>query len=341
MDRLENKQILGVIDATVDIDTLAPLTLNRPVASLPFSGRYRLIDFMLSNMVHAGIDSVGIFSHHLYNSLKGHIGSGKVWDLDRKNGGLFFYVQDKHDKENTQLILQHNQEFFIRAPYQYVIIAPSHIIGRIPILDMLKMHREKEAPVTQVVYAGKGLPIYLLKRQLMVQFLDNLDPSIPQTLMGFVEASTQHLDKNLYQVNELLFTVDSLTNYYKSTMDLLTMDNWNGIFSKKYPVLTTPKDEPPTKYLSGSHVTGTMVANGCLIEGEVTDSVISRGVRIGKNTVVKNCIIMPKVEIGDDCVLENVIVDKEVTIEAGAALKGNDQVPLVVPKNATVYKEWI
>ena len=341
MDRLENKQILGVIDATIHIDTLAPLTLNRPVASLPFAGRYRLIDFMLSNMVHAGIDSVGVFSHLLHNSLKGHIGSGKVWDLDRKNGGLFFFVQDEYETENSQLVLHHNREFFLRAPYQYVIVAPSNIVGRIPILEMLRHHKEKGADVTQVTYLGEGLPVYLLDREHLVQSLVKFDPSVPQTFMGFVEASVQNLEKNPYPVDELLFTIDSLSCYYESTMRLLNLDDWKKVFPKQFPVFTTSKDEPPAKYLSGSHVTNSIVANGCIIAGEVTDSVIARGVKVGKNTIIRNCIIMPKVEIGENCILEGVIVDKEVMIGTGAVLKGSKKAPFVLPKGATVYKEWM
>ena len=341
MERLENKQIFGVIDATQHIESLEALTLNRPVASLPFSGRYRLIDFMLSNMVYAGIDSVGIFSHHLHNSLKGHIGSGKVWDLDRKNGGLFFYVQNEHEKDNGQMLLHHNREFFLRAPYQYVIVAPSNIIGRIRILEMLRQHKEKGALVTQAVYGGEGLPIYLLERERLMQLLDNFDPFTPKTLTGFIEEGIRDLEKSPYQVDGLLYVVDSLNNYFTSNMDLLALENWKKVFPKVYPVLTKAKDEPPAKYLPNSHVVGSIVANGCIIAGSVTGSVIARGVQIAKNTLIRNCIIMPKVEIGDDCVLEGAIVDKEVIIEAGAKLQGNTQEPLVVPKGATVYKEWM
>jgi len=340
MDRLENKQILGVIDATTHIASLGQLTLNRPVASLPFAGRYRLIDFMLSNMAHAGIDSVGVFSHHVHNSLKGHIGSGKVWDLDRKNGGLFFYVQNEHEQENSQLILQQNQQFFIRAPYQYVIIAPSNIVGRVPILEMFKQHKAVNAEVTQAVYLNEALPIYLLKRQYLVDLLANQDINQPNSLIGFIEASLQATKKNLYQIDEQLLIIDSLVSYYVSNMRLLVLDNWESIFKKAYPVLTKTKDEPPAKYLFDADVTSSIIANGCIIDGKITSSIVSRGVQVGKNTTIRNSIIMPGVTIGKGCVLDGVIVDKDVTIEAGAVLKQSATQPRVVPKGATIYKEW-
>ena len=338
MDRLESKQILGVIDATINIDSLKPLTLNRPVASLPFAGRYRLIDFMLSNMLYAGIDSVGVFSHHLHNSLKGHIASGKVWDLDRKNGGLFFYVQN--EQESAHVILKHNQEFFLRAPFKYVIIAPSNIVGRVPILKMLKHHTDKAARITQVVSAGEGLPIYLMEREYLVQLISGLDPEVPNTFMGFIEDRIKDVEKNVFIVNDYLLTIDSLICYYARSMDLLTLNNWEQLFQKEFPVLTKTKDEPPAKYLPNSLVKSSIVANGCIIDGNVISSVVARGVKIGPQTTIRNCIIMPGVEINDDCFLSGGIVDKDVVIESGAVLAGSANDPFVVPKGITVYKEW-
>jgi len=340
MERLENKQILGVIDATIHIDSLKPLTLNRPVASLPFAGRYRLIDFMLSNMLYAGIDSVGVFSHHLHNSLKGHIASGKVWDLDRKNGGLFFYVQNEHEEKCAQAILKYNEEFFLRAPFKYVIIAPSNIVGRVPILKMLKYHIEKGARITQVAASGESLPIYLLEREHLVDLISKLDPEVPNTFMGFIEAEIKDEVKNLYQVDEHLVTIDSLICYYNGTMNLLSLDNWEKLFQKQFPVLTKTKDEPPSKYLPSSNVVKSIVANGCVIAGKVENSVVSRGVKIGEHTVIRNCIIMPGVVIADYCILDGVIVDKDVTIEEGVAIRQKEKEPHVFPKGITVYKEW-
>jgi len=340
MQRLANKQILGIIDATADSQSLSALTTNRPIASLMFSGRYRLIDFMLSNMMHAGIDSVGLFSHHLHNSLKGYLGSGKTWDLDRKNGGLFFYAQNKHDRDNGQLILDYNKGFFERAPYEYVAVAPGNIIGRVNFLEMLKQHKENKSNITQAHSEGKELPIYLLKRELFVKFLESINLGEPKSLMGFVESNARVAGITPFHVNEKIYTIDSLMSYYKNSMRLLAQEEWKKNFPKVLPVITKSRDEAPTKYTADSNVKGAVIANGCIIEGEVVSSVIARGARIGKNSIVRNSIIMPRVVIGDNCFLDGVIVDKEVTIEKGAILKGNFKHPIIVPKGATVYKEW-
>jgi len=341
MERLDNKQILGVIDATTDIGSLASLTLNRPVASLPFAGRYRLIDFMLSNMVNAGIDSVGIFSHSLNYSLKGHISSGKVWDLDRKNGGLFFYTQNEHESRNGQLTLVHNQEFFLRAPYPYVLVAPSNVVGNLPILDMLKNHKEKSAVVTQAISEGEQLPIYLINREILVDLLNNLDVKKPKSIMEFIEDGIENIKKNPYHVNSVLLRIDSLNSFYNNSMKLLDEDIWFKIFDRNAPVLTKVKDEPPTQHIPESKVTNSIVANGCIIKGLVNDSIISRGVKIGKNAVIRNSIIMPKVEIGDNCYLDGVIVDKDVIIRENSKLLGEQNDPFVVQKGVAIYKEWL
>jgi len=341
MERLENKQVLGVIDATIDCESLAPLTINRPLASLPFSGRYRLIDFMLSNMVHAGIDSVGIFAHHIHDSLKGHIGSGKVWDLDRKNGGLFFYTLSEQDKNNSQILLQRSLQFFVRAPYQYVIIAPCNVVGRVPILDILRNHKEKMAVVTQVAYDGESLPIYFMERQHLVSLIEHMDVTKKQSLLGFVADLVQGVEKNIFVVPDTLLTINSLVCYYEQSMQLLSLEKWEEIFLSSYPIFTKTKDEPPTKYAPTAVVKKSVVANGCLIDGTVRNSLIARGVTVGTGAIVRNSIIMPGVTIGADCILDGVIVDKDVTIEPGAAVKRKDESePRVIPKGVTIHKEW-
>ncbi|MCL2560349.1 MAG: sugar phosphate nucleotidyltransferase [Turicibacter sp.] len=340
MERLVNKQIFGVIDATIHSDSFELLTQNRPVASLPFAGRYRLIDFMLSNMVHAGIDSVGIFSHHTHNSLQGHIGSGKVWDLDRKNGGLFFYVQNEHEADNAQLILHHNKAFFSRAPYPYVVIAPSNIVGRVPILNMLRQHKEQGSIVTQVVHSGKVLPIYLLTREHLVDLIAGMDKGNPKSLLAFIETSLADIEKTPYEVNEYLLTVDSLQCYYDNTLDLLNQDKWHAVFQKQFPVLTKTKDEPPAKYYPHSKVTNSIIANGCIIEGTITNSVVARGVKVGAGAIIRDCIIMPGVVVGKDCILDGAIIDKDVTIAEGIAVKKREVKLAVVPKGEFVFKEW-
>ena len=120
-----------------------------------------------------------------------------------------------------------------------------------------------------------------------------------------------------YEYNGYAVMIDSIENYFSTSMNLLQSDVWKKLFLKEQPIFTKVKDEPPTKYMKGSAVKNSMIANGCLISGTVENSIISRGVKIGKGSVIKNCIIMQKCQIEDNCYLDSVILDKDVKVEAG------------------------
>ena len=107
---------------------------------------------------------------------------------------------------------------------------------------------------------------------------------------------------------------------------------WNKLFIDHQPIYTKVKDEPPTRYLKSSSIKHAMVANGCIIDGTVENSIISRGVKIGKGAVIKNSIIMQKCTIGDNCILDSAILDKDVKVEKGTVMKGTSQIPLVIRK---------
>jgi len=339
MSKLASKQILGIIDATTTFNSLADLTVNRSIASLPFAGRYRLIDFVLSSMAHAGLDSVGVFSHSLNNSLKGHLASGDVWDLNRKNGGLFFYVQDSRDEEDTRNILFKNSEFIKRAPYEYVLVAPCHLVGNLSILEMHEAHIKGGTKVTQLTHENKKIPVYLVERELLVNAIEIYDGG-RCSFIEFIQHGIKDETVNLFEEKNRVLTIDTFDSYYEASMSLLDHSNFKTIFKENAPVLTKTIDAPPTKYYTGSQVTGSIVANGCQISGQVSNSIISRSVEIGKNTDIRNCIVMPKVKIAEDCIFENVIIDKDVITEAGVVMKGKIDAPLVIRKGVTVYKEW-
>lgn len=341
MNKLTTKQILGVIDATTYIESLKPVIHNRSVASLPFAGRYRLIDFMLSNMVHAGIDSVGIVSHAQQNSLKEHIGSGKVWDLDRKNGGLFFFAKRENEPFGSKDGIQRIMDFFLRTPHKYVVVAKSNIIGRLPLLDVLKRHKKNTADITELTHEGKELGVFIFEKEMIFRIFEEYKHASQETIFDFIAENVTSITKDYYEVDEKIMVIDSLESYYEDSMSLLDLDTWKQVFPKQYPILTKAKDEPPTKYLQGSHVTNTIIANGCVLKGEVENSILSRSVKVGENTIIRNSIIMPKVEIGDNCVLDGVIIDKNVTISDGTNLVGTNKSPVVVPKGATIQGELI
>ena len=119
-------------------------------------------------------------------------------------------------------------------------------------------------------------------------------------------------------------------------MELLKTDKRNALFRKDFPVYTKIGDNGPTKYGLESNIKNSLIADGCIIEGTVENCVLFRGVKVGKNTVVKNSVILQSTEIGDNCQIMSVITDKNVKISNEKVLTGSDTYPLFIGKNAQI-----
>jgi glucose-1-phosphate adenylyltransferase len=144
------------------------------------------------------------------------------------------------------------------------------------------------------------------------------------------------LNVNGYSFDGYLGCINTIENYYRVNMELLDVEISKELFYKNGYIYTNVKDEPPTKYTETASVTNSMVANGCIIEGNVERCVISRGVKIGKKAVVKDCVIMHKCIIEEGAVLKHVILDKNIEISNGVMLCGSGKKPMVVMKNQKI-----
>ncbi|KSU87295.1 glucose-1-phosphate adenylyltransferase [Bacillus sp. VT 712] len=330
-----NNQMLGIIDACTTTSSLQPLTFYRSIAAVPFAGRYRLIDFMLSNMVNSGVQSVAIFPKDRYRALTDHIGSGKEWDLDRKRDGLFIFPPVKNDLklEDPSLIAQfrYHIDYFLRSKQDYVIIANSYTICTIDFNQVLKRHVAQGAVVTSVVNGNTPLNIYIINKKALLDILQNetQDFDTITELVHYLSSSSKVIT---YEQNGYLSQVDSLEAYYKASMDILSAETWKQLFLRTRPIYTKTKDEPPTRYAKTAVVKNSMIANGCVIEGHVENSIIFRGVKIGKGAVVKNSIVMQKGAILENSVLNYVVLDKDVKIGSHEELNGEPNLPRVLAK---------
>ncbi|OLS35802.1 sugar phosphate nucleotidyltransferase [Bacillus sp. MRMR6] len=331
------KNLLGVIDATTYHNDLEELLLHRSLGALPFAGRYRLIDFVLSNMVNSGIRSVAIFPKMTYRSLMDHLGSGKNWDLNRKRDGLFFFpspiVDHDHNKIGSFENFGANLDFFYRSTQEYSIIANSYTVFNMNFTPLLDWHIDSGCDITEIYHEdGSSMEMYLVKTSLLVKLIESRNET------GYTCMKDVVLDLgNLYSICRYEYSgykkmIKSIGDYYSTSLNLLNTDVWKQLFLKDQPIITKVKDEPPTRYLKGSSVSNTMIANGCLIQGTVENSIISRGVKIGKGVVIKNSIIMQKCQIEDNCYLDSVILDKDVKVEANTVITGTTSAPFVVRK---------
>lgn len=330
------RSMLGIIDATTHKEDLEELTSHRTLAALPIGGRYRLIDFVLSNMVNSGIGSVAIFPKYQYRSLMDHLGSGKNWDLDRKRDGLFFFPASLTET-NTDGIgsFNHfaaNMDYFQRSKQEYALVANCFTVFNMNFNPVLERHLSSGCDITEITNNGSSLEIYLIKKSKLIDLIET------RAVTGYTCMNDVVLDMNNqlkiceYEYNGYAEKIDSISSYFHVSKDILKAKVWNQLFIKERPIFTKVKDEPPTRYTSTGEVKNSMIANGCFIEGDITNSIVSRAVKVGKGSSLKNCIIMQKCTIGENCDLDSVILDKDVVVESGTVMIGTASSPFVVRK---------
>ncbi|MEH7106288.1 MULTISPECIES: sugar phosphate nucleotidyltransferase [Bacillaceae] len=331
------RELLGIIDATSYHEDLEDLLTHRSLAALPFGGRYRVIDFVLSNMVNSGIRSVAIFPKMQYRSLMDHLGSGKNWDLNRKRDGLFFFpspvVESFGGRIGSFELFAANLDYFYRSTQEYALISNCYTVFNTTYKPILDWHIQSGCDITKIHHQdGKSLEMYLIKTSLLIKLIETRHETGYTCMQDVTSDINNDYAICSYEYDGYAVMIDSIEKYFSTSMNLLNMNVWKELFVKNQPILTKVKDEPPTKYIQGSIVKNSMIANGCVIGGEVENSIVSRGVKIGKGSIIKNCIIMQKCQIEENCYLDSVILDKDVKVEAGTHLTGTAHSPFVIRK---------
>lgn len=364
---------MGVINLDNEQDFLNELTYFRCGAAVPFGGRYRLIDFVISNMTNAGMIDIAVFTRKKYRSLMDHLGKGKAWDLDTKYGGLFILPPDWNDPTDVSKgDLQHfhnNLDYFYRGKADYVLISGSQHICNIDYQEVYEHHLKTGADIT-VIYkkveilepehkqcqkletsqTGRVLKVtneeynnnvymnmYLVSKKLLLQLVEyGIANGASHFFNDCITTELINLNIQAYEYKGIHSVINSVQSFYKNNMRLLDPEFYRQLFFTEQTILTKIKNEPPARYLHESHVTNSLVGNGCIIGGSVENSILCRGVVIKKGAKVKNSIIMQRCEIQEDVVIENVILDKDVKLTAGKRLIGNEHIPFVIPKQKVI-----
>ena len=354
------------------------LTISRAVAALPFGGRYRCIDFILSDLVNSGVTSVGLITQKNYHSLMDHLGAGKEWDLHRKREGLFM-LPPFMTKENPGLYrgsvdaFRSCMGYVRRCPEQYVILTGSHTIFNSTFNDMLETHIALGADITILYNEVEAFSPDDQNLDLRLELDGNeritgleLDPYRPRTpyqgcdvlildkllLEYLVEEAYARGEYNFmrdvilkkcgtlkmygYRYNGYVARLDSVNTYYKHNMAVLNADVRADLFNADHPIYTKVKDEVSTRYGESAVTRNSMMADGCAIQGTLENSILFRGVTIGKGSVVRDSILMQGVTIGANCVLDHVIIDKGSSVRDGRTLIGYDNFPIILKKNTIV-----
>ena len=368
--------VLGLVFADMHDTTLGDMTKNRTMGSVMFGGRYRLIDFPLSNMVNSGISEVGVITKSNYQSLLDHLGSAREWDLARKKGGL--YILPPFGNVESTLYrgrieaLYGAMSFIKHSRAKYVILSDCDVVTNIDYKPIVAAHIESGADITAVAHTGvyssddiktstvfnvdadKNVTSVLINPDIsgtcttslnvFVMSMDFLIETVNDAMArgnvsferNILQEKCRELKIKIYEYDNYFSKLNSPESYFKSNMALLEPENARKLFVPKRSIYTKVSDNAPVKYDLDSKVSNSLIADGCIIEGEVENSVLFRGVKVGKGAKVKNCILMQGTVVGDNAELNYLITDKNVSICENHILTSSPQYPMYVGKGASV-----
>ncbi len=362
---------VGVIFSNIHDENIPELSKHRTMASIPVVGRYRLIDFALSNMVNSGITTVGIVTKNNYQSLIDHLGSGKDWDLARKDGGIILlppYSNETDVPYTTRLeALMGITGFLTHRKEDYVVISDCDGMARMDFADIVRAHVDNKADITMVYHEeesvessyyitltpdgtgrikelkinpnvnGKGkfnlyVNVMVMRREYLI---DTIQSAVQR---GFSSFGRDILTKNVdtirifgYKFNGYYAGINSLKKYFKHSMEVLDRKTRDELFGAR-DIYTKVRDSAPSKYLDGAIVKNSLISDGCTIEGTVENCILFRGVKIGKGSVVRNSILMQDSVVENNVDLNCVITDKNVVIRDRRRLAGCEELPYFIAK---------
>ena len=359
-------RVMGIICANYASDGLSALTDQRTIASLPFAGRYRLVDFPLSNMVNSGIQTVGITLPYKYRSIIDHIGAGKEWGLDRKIGGLFILPGSVFGVSNSghRFLLRdfrRNMIFFKRTELEYVLVAGTSCIYNMDYNDLLKQHIDRGADITLIgktldeddphlkgITVEKGrvsalkdgalkgeigfLDGFIISRELFLEILEWYEAVDYMDLFAALSNDLEKFDVKVFELEGYGKGIHTVKEYFDRNMDRLDPSPGNDLFAKDRPIMTKVSDMVPTKYYKGSRVSNSLIPDGCVIKGKVEDSILFRNVIVEKGAIVKNSIILQGCIVKKGAVVANAILDRNNVIGEETILAGTPNDILLMDK---------
>ena len=365
----------GIIYTLNSDPSLKELVAHRNSASIPFGGRYRLIDFALSSMVNAGVRDVGVIMERDYQSLLDHLSNGRDWGLARKTGGLRmlppFGLREAHSGHFSGCMeaLRSVRSYIEDIPHENIVLSAGDFVGNVDLEAVMERHAALEADITAVCVdstpdfshhrlvpdedgfarellfspagPGRGLvstEIYLVKKDLLLSFMDYCSDG--DRLHFHRHALAHYLTTGgkvgIYEEKGYIHRINSAAAYFRASMDMLAPEIMTGFFPEERPIRTKERAEVSTYYSDEAQVRSCLVADGCYIEGQLENCVLFRGVRIGKGAKLKNCIILQDTVVEPGADLTCVIADKDAVIGRDCYLVGSEKLPIIVPKGEKI-----
>ncbi|MBP3428340.1 MAG: glucose-1-phosphate adenylyltransferase subunit GlgD [Clostridia bacterium] len=375
------KDVMGLIYTGENDIHLGELTSLRAVAALPIAGRYRVIDFQLSSMVHSGIKRVGVITQKNYQSLMDHLGSGREWDLHGKVGLQIlppFLTRDGQGMYDGLLdSLKSNLNFLRLSSEEYIVLTNSHSIYNMDYTDAVKQHIETDADITVMymqpseAFDGEGfegeadahftvgedkvitamevgpshptchcpsLKIYVARRERLLQLVEQSAANGYHHFgRDLIQRSVNNHSLKIcgYEYKGYCCQMDSIQAYFNFNMSMNDPKVRAALFPAERPVYTKVRDDLPARYMGGQ-CSNSLIANGCIIEGTVINSVLFRGVKVAKGAVVKNSIVMQDAQIQEGAEIDHCILDKQSVIRRNGRLIAPAAYPIVIAKKVVI-----
>ena len=346
---------------------LHSLTKELAKPAVPFGGKYRIIDFPLSNCTNSGIDTVGVLTQYQPLVLNSYIGIGSAWDLDRKNGGVTVlppYTESGGVRwyKGTASAIYQNLNYINQYNPEYVLILSGDHIYKMNYVEMLEYHIQKDADVSisvievpwneahrfGIMNTNEALDvmefeekpanpknnlasmgIYIFKWSIMKEYLeiDNRNPDSSHDFGKDVIPLLLEENKKLvaYPFKGYWKDVGTVRSLWEANMDLLCDESELNLFDHSWRIYSINPNQPPQYIAKTAEVTGSLLNEGCVIEGSIKHSVLFQGVHVGKGSVIKDSVVMPDATIGEDVYIEKAIVPSGVTVPDHFNIRPKDE----------------
>lgn len=365
-------RVLGIVNCDSASSKDVAMLKYRSIGAVSFLGRYRLVDFVLSNMTNSGIQELKVLINENPHSIIEHVGSGSQYNLNSKRGKLdLLFPQEEYISPiyNTDVrILTENLRHIDNKLIDYIVIAPAHVLCSINYKDVIDAHIASGAALTVVyknvtgadvhylncqcltmdenkrvvkVETNRGnrknrsvsLETYVVNREMFVNMLEvAAKESSLYTLKDVINELHEETFINAYQFKGFARCIDTLEDFYQANMELIDYDTARLLIKRDWPIYTRTNDSVPTLYTKDAEIRKSVISNGCEIEGTVENSVIGRNVKVKKGAVIKNSVVMADTTIGENVKLDGVVVDKDVVIKHPVSLEGTRDNPVYVKR---------
>ena len=370
----------AIIFSNLNENTTSRLTADRTVAAIPFACRYRLIDFCLSNAVNADISNINVLVNYNYRSLVEHIGSGKDWDLARRERSI--NIISPYQMANSQgsavfssrlEALRKMYEYIKDFREEYVVLMDSDNILNIDLKRVIKSHEITGAEVTVVTQRATvdfksktprimlssvnnrvndiiigssynpaateiSLNIFVMKTSYLRKIVEEAEGYSLNSLTNYVLSTYKRANYRTYLYEEYVAKISSFVDYYSTSMELIKNEKARNslLFKKEFPIFTRVHNSAPTVHKGNAVIKNSLIADECVIEGTVINSIIFRGVHIGRGSVIRDSILFHGTYVEENAEMRCIVTDKDVHVNSSVKLFGNENMPFYVRKGRRV-----